>query len=89
MASTKSLQALQEFIILGKSAPGVAAVANIQKCISSPSTYVFAELLELPHVQALKDDEKLEHRQWFEVLKLFAFGDYTQYKGRNLIFHLN
>jgi len=76
--STKSLQALEEFIVLGKSAPGAAAVANIQKCISAPNCFVFAELLELPNVQALSQDP--EHVKWIEVLKLFAYGSYMDYK---------
>ncbi|KAK6522739.1 hypothetical protein TWF281_002175 [Arthrobotrys megalospora] len=76
--STKSLQALEEFILLGKSAPGAAAVANIQKCISSPNCFVFAELLELPNVQALQNDP--EHSKWLEALKLFAYGSYMDYK---------
>ena len=82
--STKALQALQEFLILGKSAPGAAAVANIQKCISSPNTYIFAELLNLPHVQALEKDGVAEHSKWVETLKLFAYGDYMEYKSRRL-----
>lgn len=77
----KYIQALHEFLILGKSAPGAAAVANIQKCISSPNTYVFAELLDLPHVVALQNDGNAEHAQWYEMLKLFAYGDYMEYKS--------
>ncbi|KAK6496739.1 hypothetical protein TWF481_001727 [Arthrobotrys musiformis] len=76
--STKYLQALEEFILLGKSAPGAAAVANIQKCISSPNCFVFAELLELPNVQALQNDP--EHAKWLAALKLFAYGSYMDYK---------
>ncbi|EPS37019.1 hypothetical protein H072_9400 [Dactylellina haptotyla CBS 200.50] len=76
--STKYLQALEEFILLGKSAPGAAAVANIQKCISSPNCFVFAELLELPNVQALQNDA--EHAKWLEALKMFAYGSYMDYK---------
>ncbi|KAF3079355.1 hypothetical protein TWF102_006523 [Orbilia oligospora] len=76
--STKYLQALEEFIVLGKSAPGAAAVANIQKCISSPNCFVFAELLELPNVQALQNDP--DHAKWLEALKLFAYGSYMDYK---------
>ncbi|KAF3310971.1 hypothetical protein TWF173_009091 [Orbilia oligospora] len=76
--STKYLQALEEFIVLGKSAPGAAAVANIQKCISSPNCFVFAELLELPNVRALQNDP--DHAKWLEALKLFAYGSYMDYK---------
>ncbi|KAF3913855.1 hypothetical protein ABW21_db0202969 [Orbilia brochopaga] len=76
--STKFLQALEEFVLLGKSAPGAAAVANIQKCISSPNCFVFSELLELPNVQALANDA--EHAKWLEALKLFAYGNYMGYK---------
>lgn len=78
---SKSVQALEEFILLGKSAPGAAAAANIQKCISSPNCFVFAELLELPKVQELQSDP--EHGKWVEALKLFAYGSYMDYK-RNL-----
>ncbi|KAF3932734.1 hypothetical protein ABW19_dt0204954 [Dactylella cylindrospora] len=81
--STKSLQALEEFILLGKSAPGAAAVANIQKCISSPNCFVFAELLELPNVQNLLSDP--EHAKWVEALKLFAYGSYMDYKKQKTV----
>ncbi|KAJ6029292.1 hypothetical protein N7499_000438 [Penicillium canescens] len=72
----RALEALQPFILLAKStsASSPRFIANIiTNATSSPQTYVFAELLELPTVQALRSpDTPAEFQGHLKLLEIFA-----------------
>lgn len=61
-------------------------VANlITNATSSPQTYVFAELLESPAVQALRAPETPdEFKGYLTLLEIFAWGTWEQYHGKIL-----
>lgn len=46
--------ALEQFLLLSKSAKGRASVALIEKVVNSPGIFVFGELLDMPNVQAVR-----------------------------------
>jgi len=43
--------ALEQFILLSKTAKGAAAVELIQHALETPGIYVFGELLEMPNIK--------------------------------------
>jgi COP9 signalosome complex subunit 7 len=83
----RALEALQPFILLAKStsASSPRFIANIiTNATSSPQTYVFAELLELPTVQALRSpDTPAEFQGHLKLLEIFAWGTLQDYQGEN------
>lgn len=84
---TRAIEALQSFIHLAQSnsASSPRFVANlITNATSSPQTYVFSELLELPAVQALRASETPdEFKGYLTLLEIFAWGTWEQYHGKN------
>ena len=79
MEQTRALNALEPFIVLSKSATSPrAAVDLITQATSAPNTYVFAELLQQPNVQALQGNEQFGGL--YELLKIFAWGTWEDYK---------
>ncbi|KAJ5544801.1 hypothetical protein N7535_006811 [Penicillium sp. DV-2018c] len=84
-ANTKALEALQPFIHLArsKSASSPRFVANlITNATSNPHTYVFAELLEQPTVQALSSpDTPAEFKGYLKLLEIFAWGTWQEYQA--------
>ncbi|CRL30725.1 Proteasome component (PCI) domain [Penicillium camemberti] len=81
---TRALEALQPFIHLARSnsAGSPRFIANlITNATSSPQTYVFAELLELPTVQALRSpDTPAEFKGYLKLLEIFAWGTWQEYQ---------
>ncbi|KAF0975911.1 hypothetical protein FDP41_005238 [Naegleria fowleri] len=77
MAQTPE-QAIEQFLLLGKSVKGKAAVNLIQQAINHPNTFVFSEMLDL---KGIKELDGSEHQADFNTLKLFAFGTYGDYKS--------
>ncbi|KAL2820198.1 hypothetical protein BDW59DRAFT_150868 [Aspergillus cavernicola] len=81
---TRAMEALQPFIHLTKSSSATSPrfVANIiTNATTSPHTYVFAELLEQPAVQALQSpDTPAELRGYLTLLKIFAWGTWQDYQ---------
>ncbi|KAJ3044266.1 hypothetical protein HDV00_002586 [Rhizophlyctis rosea] len=69
---------LESFVLLSKSAKGAACAKLIQDALSAAGVYVFAELLESPHVQELKGTD---HEPYLKLLELFAYGTYDEYKA--------
>jgi len=69
---------LQQYLILAKSSKGKAVTALIQQALSAPNVYVFGELLEMPHVQQLAETED---KKFLDLLKIFAYGTYADYKA--------
>ncbi|KAG2386528.1 hypothetical protein C9374_002272 [Naegleria lovaniensis] len=76
MAQTPE-QAIEQFLLLGKSVKGKAAVNLIQQAINHPNTFVFSEMLDL---KGIKELDGSENQADFNTLKLFAFGTYSDYK---------
>ncbi|KAL3434333.1 CSN complex subunit 7 [Aspergillus tetrazonus] len=80
----RALDALQSFIVLtdSSSATSPRYIANIiTNATSSPHTYVFAELLERPAVQALRSpDTPAEFQSYLTLLEIFAWGTWQDYQ---------
>lgn len=70
--------AVQQFCGLAQSAKGKAAAALVQQALSHPSVYVFEELLNIPSIQQLAEGAD---KPVLELLKIFAYGTYTDYKA--------
>ncbi|RAO65851.1 uncharacterized protein BHQ10_001863 [Talaromyces amestolkiae] len=83
-AHARALEALQPFIHLTTSSTASSPrfVANIiSNATSNPNTYVFAELLETPAVQALgSTDTPEEFRGYLKLLEIFAWGTWQEYQ---------
>jgi len=70
---------IQQYILLAKNAKGKACAALIQQALSAPNVLVFGELLDMPNVKALAGTED---SKWYELLQIFAYGSYVDYKAR-------
>lgn len=78
---TPALNALAPFLALSKSATSPRAAADlITQATSAPNTYVFAELLAQPNIQALQGNE--EYGGAFELLKVFGWGIWETYSSK-------
>ncbi|TKA76511.1 hypothetical protein B0A49_03459 [Cryomyces minteri] len=86
MEQTRALNGLEPFVALSKSANSTrAAVDLVTQAISAPNTYVFAELLQTPNIQALRQVQ--EGAGYLTLLEIFAWGtwqDYSELKLRLL-----
>lgn len=80
---SRALEALQPFVHLATTTASSSPrfVANlIENATSSPSTYIFAELLETPAVQALASPEAPEEfRGYLPLLQIFSWGTWEEY----------
>jgi COP9 signalosome complex subunit 7 len=82
MEQTRALNALEPFIALSKSANSPRAAADlIAQATSAQNTYVFAELLQTPNIQALRSSDAGSHAAAYKLLEIFAWGTYSDYKG--------
>jgi len=72
--------ALMQFCLLAKSTKGPACASVIGQVLDHPSIFVFAELLDIPTVQQLAGTAS---EPYLELLKLFAYGTWQDYKGRS------
>ncbi|KAI8624207.1 PCI domain-containing protein [Xylariaceae sp. FL1651] len=78
MEQTKALNALEPFLALTKSATAPRAAADlITQATSNPNTYVFAELLQTPQIQALSQSP--DHASYLKLLEIFSYGTYANY----------
>ena len=57
-------QALEQFVLLAKSARGAAAAELVRQALDAPGVYVFAELLDMPHIKEVSLLFPLAHRHW-------------------------
>ncbi|PVH76376.1 hypothetical protein DL98DRAFT_517967 [Cadophora sp. DSE1049] len=74
----KSMNALAPFLALTKTANSPRAAANlIEGATSAPNTFIFAELLQAPNIQALANSP--EFSSHLSLLKIFSYGTYTDY----------
>ncbi|KAL6713892.1 hypothetical protein ACLMJK_008386 [Lecanora helva] len=75
----KALNALEPYILLSKSANSPRAAADlVQQATSAPNTYVFAELLQTPNIQALQTASE-EYASYLTLLQIFAWGTWSDY----------
>lgn len=80
MDQTRALNALEPFLALAKSAAAPRAAADlITQATSATNTYVFAELLQQPNIQALAGNE--QYGSHFTLLQTFAYGTWESYKS--------
>ncbi|RYP65809.1 hypothetical protein DL771_008110 [Monosporascus sp. 5C6A] len=80
MEQTKALNALEPFLALSKSATSPRAAADlVTQATSNPNTYVFAELLQTPQIQALS--QAPEYASHLRLLEIFSYGTYETYTG--------
>ena len=80
MEQLRARNALEPFIILSRSATSPRAAADlVNQATSSPHTYIIAELLQTPNIQALKDSP--EYSNHLKLLELFAWGTWEDYQG--------
>lgn len=68
---------LEQFLLLGKSAKGAAAVELVKQVTEAHGIYVFGELLDLPNI---KDLAAGQYVSYFRLLNLFAYGTYSEYR---------
>ena len=80
MEQTRALNALEPFLALSKSATSPRAASDlVVQATSAPNTYVFAELLQTPNIQALRSSE--EYAPYLTLLEIFAWGTWEDYKS--------
>ncbi|OAQ73466.1 COP9 signalosome subunit 7 (CsnG) [Pochonia chlamydosporia 170] len=78
MEQTKALNALEPFLALSKSATSPRAAADlITRATSAPNTYIFAELLQQPQIQALSQNP--DFAPHLALLQIFSYGTYQSY----------
>ncbi|KKK21500.1 hypothetical protein P175DRAFT_0511817 [Aspergillus ochraceoroseus IBT 24754] len=81
---TRAMDALQPFIHLANSSSATSprfAANIITNATASPQTYVFAELLERPTIQALRSpDTPAEFHGYLTLLEIFAWGTWQDYQ---------
>lgn len=79
MDQSRAINSLAPFIALAKSANSPRAAADlVTQATSAANTYVFAELLEQPNIQALAGHEK--YGNFHTLLQTFAWGTWESYK---------
>ncbi len=76
-------QALEQFLLLAKTARGQAAVELVQKALEAPGVYVFGELLATECVTQLAEGP---NANYVKLLELFAYGTYSDYKSTLYVF---
>ncbi|PHH78325.1 hypothetical protein CDD82_3093 [Ophiocordyceps australis] len=80
MEQIKALNALESFVALSKAATSPRAAAElVTRATSAPNTFVFAELLQTPQIQALANSP--EHASHLALLRIFSYGTYASYKS--------
>jgi len=69
-----SLNPLEQFVILAKTAKGLAAVELVKQALAAQGVFVFGELLDMQNIKDLETNEATA--PYFQLLKLFAYGSY-------------
>ncbi|ELU07097.1 hypothetical protein CAPTEDRAFT_168475 [Capitella teleta] len=78
MSADKPGNPSEQFVLLAKTAKGMAAVELIKQVLEAPGVYVFGELLDMPSIQELANGP---HQAYFSLLNLFAFGTCADYRS--------
>lgn len=76
-AVTSSNKQLEQFLLLAKTAKGVALKELIKQAMEAKDVYFFGELLELPAIQDLSQDPS--SRPYLILLNIFAYGVFKDY----------
>ncbi|KAI8059917.1 uncharacterized protein B0P05DRAFT_558118 [Gilbertella persicaria] len=76
--SLSTSQKLQPFLLLSKSARGVANTKLIMDALSAPGVYVFTELYELPNV--VEASNLPEVAPYYTLLSIFMYGTFKDYE---------
>ena len=80
MEQQRAVNALESYIILSKDAKAPRAAADlILRATADPNTFVFAELLQMPNINVLK--ESGEYAGHYKLLQIFAWGIWADYTG--------
>jgi len=72
--------ALEGFEALVRSSPGQACVEVIKQVLKHPQIFVFGELLDAPNI---KDLATSSFKPWLELLRVFAYGTYADYRAKS------
>ncbi|KAI1771945.1 hypothetical protein F4818DRAFT_184251 [Hypoxylon cercidicola] len=88
MEQTKALNALEPYLALTKSATAPRAAADlVTQATSNPNTYVFAELLQTPQIQALS--QSADYASYLQLLEIFSYGTFATYLAAPSLPRLN
>lgn len=80
MEQQRAINALESYILLSKDAKAPRAAADlILRATADPNTYVFAELLHMPNIDALKSSG--EYSGHYKLLQIFSWGTWQDYKS--------
>ena len=71
-----SCSALEQFLLLAKTAKGPAAVELIKQALEAPGVYVFGELLE---TDCIKELVSTPSANYVRLLEVFAYGTFADY----------
>jgi len=74
---------LGQFVILAQTAQGRACEALVRQALDHSNVYVYGELLDCPNVQALAAGGPPEGQRLVELLRIFAYGTYSDFKARS------
>ena len=73
-------QALEQFLLLAKTAKGPAVVELIKHATEASGVYVFGELLECECVEQISSGP---YASSVRLLEIFAYGTYGDYKSES------
>eukprot|EP00897_Mesotaenium_endlicherianum_P000920 jgi/Mesen1/10829/ME000093S10347 len=76
----RQVELLEQFCLLAKSTRGRGLAELISQATSEPNLFAFGELLDVPQIQELKTTE---HAGWYELLQLYAYGTWADYKAKS------
>lgn len=84
MEQTRAINALAPFVALSKAASSPRAAADLViQATSAQNTYIFAELLQTPPLQALRQDP--QYASHYKLLEVFAWGTWEDYQGKDCL----
>jgi len=72
-----STEAVEQFMVLSKSAQGKSCEPFINQLIANPQIFLFRQFLNLPSITDLKNGSLANY---YELLRLFTYGNYKEYK---------
>lgn len=67
---------IEQYVLLSKSAKGLACLELIKQVLEAPGVHVFGELLAMPNIAELQNGP---NAGYYNTLNLFAYGTYRQY----------
>jgi len=70
---------LEGFLLVANNSSGKSSVQVIHQVLANANIFVFGELLEVPSIKQL---DKTEFQPHLDLLKVFAYGTYLDYKDK-------